>query len=159
MNKEKSRDQSLYNYLESLQLEYITCELRKRVYLKAKDRSFYQRTMAYKKSKIEDISTRNFLPTIFNDDKVKANMYALVYKEHGYPNFIYNSTADHAEFADKDIDNYFSVDAEVRVLMSENTVEVGIIIDRFFENGIIQIKLREHAETSPFPINRVTRIL
>lgn len=159
MHKEKSRDQSLYNYLESLQLEYITCELRKRIYLKKKDRSFYQRTMDYKKTKIADIAERNFLPTIFNDDKVKASMYAKVYKEHGYPEFVYNSTSDREEFVDKDRDNYFSIDAEVRVLMSESTVEIGIIMDRFFEKEIVYVKLREHAETSPFPISRVTRIL
>lgn len=159
MDNNKSRDQSLYSYLECLQLEYITCELRKKIYFKKKDKAFYQRTMERKQEKIKDISERNFLSTIFNDDNVKEEMYARVYKEHGFPDFAYNSDSDIIEFAQKDKEYYYSENAEVRVLMENEKVEVGIIVDRFFEQGLIHIKLRNREETKPYPLARVTRIL
>ena len=159
MEKGKSRDQSLYEYLECLQLEFITCELRKKVYFKKKDKSFYQRTMDRKKEKIEDIAGRNFLPTIFSDDIVKENMYARVYKQHGYPNFIYNSDADREEFLEKDMEHYYSEGAEVRVLMENEKVEIGTVEERFFDKELIHVKLRNGQATNPYPMNRVTRIL
>lgn len=159
MSKQKSRHQSLYEYLECLQLEYITCELRKKVYFKRKDKSYYSKTMDRKKIKIEDIAERNHLPTIFNDDKIKEGMYSLVYKEHGYPEFIYNSEEDKVEFLEKDKENYYLKGSEVRVLMEDGYVEVGTIEDSFFDEEIAHVKLRNHPETKPYPMDRVTRIL
>lgn len=155
----KSRDQSLYSYLECLQLEYITCELRKKVYFKKKDKSFYQRTMDRKREKIKDISERNLLQTIFSDDSVRVELYAKIYKDHGFPDFAYNNELDIIEFAQKDKDYYYSEGAEVRVLMEDQRIEIGIITDRYFEKNLIHIKLRGDDLTKPYPITRVTRIL
>lgn len=159
MEKGKSRDQSLYEYLECLQLEYITCELRKKVYFKKKDKVFYQRTMDRKKEKIEDIAGRNFLPTIFSDEAVRDNMYSSIYNSHGYPNFVYNSEADKEEFLEKDKEHYYSEGAEVRVLMENEKVEIGVVEERFLDEELIHVRLRFEEKASPYPIDRVTRIL
>ena len=159
MDNNKSRDQSLYSYLECLQLEYITCELRKKIYFKKKDKAFYQRTMERKAEKVKDISGRNFLSTIFNDEAVKDAMYARVYREHGFPDFAYNSDSDVIEFAQKDKEYYYSENAEVRVLMEEDKVEVGVITERYFDKGLIHVRLRGREESKPYPLARVTRIL
>jgi hypothetical protein len=124
----KSRHQSLYDFLECLQLEYVTVELRSKIYPSINDKKYYRKVMGYKIDKIVDIASRNTLPTIFNDDDKKREIYYAVYTKFGVPAFAYKDPEDKDKFYEQDLLNYFAVGAEVKV-RTETGIEVGVISD------------------------------
>jgi len=131
----KSRHQSLYDFLQALQLEYVSAELRSKIYTSNSDKRYYKRVMSHKKEKIEDISLRNDLNTIFTDDSVKKEVYALTHTKFGIPTFVYRNDEDKAKFEESDLLNYFSVGSEVKIQGDDESVEIGIIVDaQQFEN-------------------------
>ncbi len=157
MESSKSRDQSLYDYLECLQLEYIVCELRRKIYSKRKDKDYYQRTMDRKTEKINDIAGRNRLPTIFTDAEIKERLYEQIYPEQGYPRFVY-SDSDREELEEKDCANYYRTGAEVRVQF-EDSIEVGVIEEFYPKQKIVHVRIKKQQEAHPYTLSRVTRIL
>jgi len=84
---QKSRHQSLYDFLECLQLEYVTVELRSKIYPSISDKKYYKKVMGYKLEKVEDIALRNDLPTIFNNDEKRREIYEMVYTKFGATTF------------------------------------------------------------------------
>jgi len=108
-----NRKLSIISYFDKLQLEYIINELRRKIYHKKKDKTYYSRVLEQKRQNIEDISSRNKLPSIFNDVNVKKLYYDKIYNEFGLPNFMYRSEAHRAEFELNDIQNYFLVGSEI----------------------------------------------
>lgn len=126
--RDKSRDQPMYDFLECLQIEYVSAEVRSKIYPSNSDRKYHRRVMGYKREKIEDISLRNALPTIFNDqDKIKL-IYGKVYTNFGCPSLSYRNNEDRDKFFADDVLNYFSVGSEVKI-NEENGVSVGVISD------------------------------
>jgi hypothetical protein len=172
MSKDKTRNLSLYDYLEALQKEYINAELRKKVYPITKDKEFYKRTMLHKEEKINDIAKRNGLPTIFVDQSEHERLYALIYGESGLPKFIYRNEGDIEEFRKWDVINYFAEGSEVKVITDEE-IKVGIISNNqevrnifFKENGIVDdtkhvvsVKFRGEHQSEVVLIKNISRIL
>lgn len=170
----KTRNLSLFEYLEALQLEYINAELRKKIYPIIKDKKFYTRTMSYKREKIEDIAGRNKLPTIFNDDRVNFSLYEKIYtSQYGLPNFMYRNTREIDEFRKWDIINYFAKGAEVKVKVDKQTDEIGTIVDNTMiveianqsnivvdpDRLIVKVKLKGQEKSSNYLIKHICRIL
>lgn len=168
----KSRNQSLFDFLECLQLEYITAELRSKIYPSSNDKKYYRKVMRYKREKIEDIAQRNDLPTIFSSKDGKANeMYKQVYAKFGVPSFQYKDTADREKFEYNDLINYFIVDAEVKVLREDGDVDVAIIVDNEslevawndgdddFSKVAIAVRKRKTNTTEVVLIEQLSRIL
>ncbi|MBV1929555.1 MAG: hypothetical protein KUG81_08615, partial [Gammaproteobacteria bacterium] len=125
----KSRHQSLYDFLECLQQEYITVEVRSKIYPSVSDKKYYKKVMGYKVEKIDDIASRNELPTIFNNENKRQTMYSEVCTMFGVPNFAYRDEADKEKFFEGDLLNYFSEGAEVRVLQEDEAIDIAVIVD------------------------------
>lgn len=173
MSEEKTRNQTLFEYLESLQTEYINAELRKKIYPILKDKRFYERTMRYKKEKIKDIAHRNDLPTIFNNDDEKERIYSKTYTKYGLPNFLYRKKEDIEEFRKWDVINYFALGSEVKIDEGGGMVSVGTIMDNsnitsiFFDNigiidyskNVVLVKIKGQSTAKPVLIKYVSRIL
>lgn len=159
INSKKSRNLSTFQFFEQLQLEYIVAELRKKIYPSVKDKNYYKRVMKFKKEKIEDISTRNTLPSIFTDLSCKDDLYKRVYNEIGPPTFYYRDEDHKNEFGEQDLANYFLVGSEVKVHRGDDKgISIGRIELANLEAGLVLIKLGE-SEIKNFDIKRVTRIL
>lgn len=163
-NKEKTRHQTIYEFLECLQLEYVNLELRKKIYPFANDKKYYKRTMEFKKQKIVDIATRNRLSTIFDDEQVKAKIYNQCIPQWGLPIFIYQSEDDYNNQRHWDIINYFAVGSEVKILMDDNSIAIGTIISAdhltpFSSVSVVTVKLRDDNRSYIKLWNQVSRIL
>lgn len=126
MNNYKDKDLSIFEFYETLQKEYIVCELRKKIYPRDKDKRYYGKTAEFKESKIKDISERNQLPSIFNSESVKKDITGRVFSEFGMPNFMYRNNAEKLELKPKDIYYYYNEGVEVKV-KTEAGVKVGVI--------------------------------
>ena len=158
MESSKTRHLSTYEYLQILQIEYIVAELRKKVYVKKKDRDFYKRVLEGKEKKIKDICLRNSLPSLFEDDTTKAEVYAEVYKAYGYPSFHYKNDEQIQEFKAKDFYYYYYKGADFRVKEGEE-VKVGTLVSVDEENKIVYLKLKGEELERPFTTDSVARII
>ncbi len=155
---EKTRDISIIQFFEVLQKEYIVAELRKKIYPKLNDKNYYSRLMSQKKVKIEDISSRNNLPNIFNDEYTKREYYSMVYNTQGIPTFIYRDDAERRKLQGKDFEYYYSLNADVKVVTQTQTV-VGKIDDTDLEANVVYVKIKGSKQTVPCHTSNVTRIL
>lgn len=158
MDKEKTRNLSTYEYLQILQVEYIVAELRRKIYVKKKDKSYYSRVLEGKERKIKDICQRNSLPSLFEDGGVRAGCYANVYPATGYPDFHYKNDEQIQEFKAKDFYYYFYKGSDFRVV-EEGVTKVGTLISVDEENQVAYIKLKGDESDRPFSINSVARII
>lgn len=157
-SKGKSRDISLFKYLGVLQREYLIAELRRKIYVKPKDKQYYERVMRFKREKIEDISERNLLPNIFdNTSEGEMQREQIFPNQGGYPVFIYRDESEKESYAIKDFENYYSPGSEVKV-KSEGGFQVGVITD-IRSHEVIEVKLKGESTPFGFPKLNVTRIL
>jgi hypothetical protein len=85
---EKSRDIPLSELYSNLQLEFISYFMRAKTYRKEFAIN-YKKVCDVKREKIENISSKNNLPSIFNDSHAKQRYLDKFFNESGIPNFIY----------------------------------------------------------------------
>ena len=155
---QKTRHLSIYEFLEILQMEYLTVELRRRIYPKQRDKAYYTKVMSHKKQKIQDIAMRNSLPSLFSSNEVRQLMYQKMFCEKGLPNFIYRNQADEDALSKLDIENYYAKGAEVKVF-HESQIIIGEIYEVHLNKKIIFIKPRGSEQMVPYAMDNVTRII
>jgi hypothetical protein len=159
-SRDKTRNQSLYEYLDALQLEFIQAELRRKIYPKPKDKRFWDRVLEHKEFKVKDIAQRNGLPCIFTDEKIREQYRLKIFNETGIPSFFYKDEYDRAEFEIKDFRYYFSAGSEVKVLVGNGEVSIGkVAANPIFGEDAVRIKFKGESEEYVTSINYVTRIL
>lgn len=156
VKKEKSRHQSTFEYFEILQLEWFSADLRAKIYPRIKDKNFWKKVREGKEITIQDIATRNSLPSIFDDDQLEQALRKKVYRDESYPNFIYKN-ADHQLTQEYyDLLYYYNQGAEVRFEVYGEMM-VGKVKDYkpFSKNLTVIFEGKEEI----LPISKVTRIL
>jgi len=168
MNEEKSRDLTIFEYFEQLQLEYIVAELRKKIYPSLKDKNYYRRVMQQKEAKIQDIALRNSLPSIFSEGngKYKREKYQEIYYERGLPNFLYRDEIMRDKFEESDINNYYYEGSEVKVFIpkdkeEEEEIVIGSISSVNLDAKLVEVKFETSSgpKYKNFSMENVTRIL
>lgn len=112
--KSKSRNLSVYEYFNVLQLEWIVADLRIRLYPKKKDKEYWAKVREGKRVIIESIAEKNHLPTIFSDGEMKTSFEAKIYLPEGVPNFVYKDEDNRKAQEPFDLIYYFSKGSEVR---------------------------------------------
>lgn len=125
-NKEKTRDLTVFEFFEQLQLEYIVLELRRKIYPSLTDKDYYHRVMEQKKEKIQDIGSKNYLPSIFTDKNIKNHKYSQVYVPFGMPNFFYKDENHKQKYAVLDKKYYYLPESEVRFSI-DGEIRIGKI--------------------------------
>lgn len=99
------RNLSPAEYFLEIQKEYLIAEFRSKIYPNPRDKKYYQRVMRYKADKIRDISARNNLYSILNNETMKNEVVrSFVFDVSGKPIF---------KMTDDDIENYYAVGCEV----------------------------------------------
>lgn len=158
--REKTRNLPVYDYLRQLQKEYIVAELRKKIYPGYKDKAYYTRVMEGKEQKIEDIATRNSLPTIFTDRDLRTEIYHLVYREKGYPNFSYRDELEAESLVDLDRYYYYMNNSQVKFFIKDK-MKIGTIISVDFLKDEVVVSCSEDSHTYKLNLqdDNLTRIL
>lgn len=100
---EKTRDLSVAEYYSIIQREYLVAEFRRKIYYNHKDKAYYERVMAHKRDKINDIASRNHLDSIFTAPELLREVREELFDSCGHPTF---------PLTDEDRRNYFSVGNE-----------------------------------------------
>jgi hypothetical protein len=154
----KDRNISPVEFLKRLQLEYICAEIRKKIYITDSDVSYWNKVMEGKKIKIIDLSTKNFLPTIFNNDEEKIALYKEVYNQQGLPNFIYKNQSTELTLKPNDIKFYYYPNTSVRVYPKNEPMFLGTIKFTNYEAELLEIHSNS-GEVGVYPMSQVSRIL
>lgn len=114
MDKKKTRKQSVYEFFQTLQVEWIVADLRSRIYPQPSDKAFWTKVKEGKKQIIENIAEKNFLPTIFVDSEMKRALENKVYRDKGVPSFLYKDDNQQRIQEPLDLTYYYAKDADVR---------------------------------------------
>lgn len=86
----KSRNISVYDFLQALQQEYICLEIRNKIYVHKDDRNYFRRLMEKKQENIQSLALKNKLTTIFDSKDEYLAVWDTVVPLYGLPKFIYN---------------------------------------------------------------------
>lgn len=143
-NKVKTRNLSIAEYFDVLQDEYMVAEFRKKIYFSPKDKSFYNRVMEHKREKIENISNRNNLDSIFNSELKRKEVQDKLFDHLGRPKF---------KLSDKDITNYYNPGNEF------SYEGKAWILDQICENGHLILYNRTEKRFQEVKKSEVCRIL
>lgn len=148
--------QSIIEYFESLQIEYLITQIRRKIYTTASDKRHYDKVMNLKEEKINDIAIKNSLKTIFNSPEKKAELIAKVFPTKGLPQFgKYLRT--------QDITNYYSKGATVKVYsdMRADMEDFHLAKIQDYDISTKVVVLRYEADNSIQAVNSdlVTRLL
>lgn len=155
-SKKKSRDLSIYQYYQVLQMEWLTADLRYRLYPK-KDKEYWNRVKEGKSKIINQIADKNHLPTIFIDDEMKRIFEFNFLGDEGLPKFIYKNEVDKMKQEPLDLIYYYNKGSEVRYdCFGEQ--KIGKIANYQPFKNTIQIE-DESGIINLFDIKTVTRIL
>lgn len=154
----KSRDLPILDYYEILQKEYIVAELRRKIYPSKRDKDYYERVMDGKREKIEDIATRNGLPSIFTDDDMKERYYDSVYGD-SFPDFVYKSDREEQQLAPKDKSNYYQEGEDFKITTGDDEFKFGTLISVDHDKEVAKLKVRYEEEVMTAHIDNIQRIL
>jgi hypothetical protein len=155
--KLKTRDLSAAQFFETLQLEYLICELRAKIYPQ-KHKDYWRGIAENKKERILDISKRNHdLPCIFSHSFIKEDFQKKVFPEVGFPKFIYRDEAQRLRQERWDWVNYYSVGCSVRIYDNSFFVGLGEVKRVDYENKTA-IVLFENEEKE-LSLHTLTRLI
>lgn len=158
-NKKKtaSRKLSIYEYFETLQVEYLVANLRHRIYPTQKDKAYYQKVMEGKRRTIEEIGERNQLPTIFFDSDKKRAFEEKIYGQ-AIPNFYYKDTTQKEYQEYYDLINFYAEGTEVRCEVNDE-YSVGVIKKYTPFAKELVVVLKDTQEELSLSLSLVRRIL
>ena len=145
----KSRDISIVEYLECLISEYFQADMRAHVYRKRSDKSYWSRTASHKQEKILDITSRNRIPNIFDEQSVYEKYYNKYYSTTELPTIFEN---------DKDIQMYYSEGSDVTVHDADKIL-VGKILTVDLINSNVEVNLFDDNSVHTYTFAQVRRIL
>lgn len=154
----KSRHQSILEFFNNLQLEYIQADIRHKIYPRLKDKTYWKKVMDGKKETIEKLANRNRIPSIFSDEAMLKEFESKVYQTHSYPLFTYRDEQNKQEQGFYDLQYYYYAGADVRVQVFGET-KVGKITKEFvpYLNSFVYVTIE--GKEDKYPISQVTRIL
>ncbi len=153
MNENKSRNLSTLEYIKVLEVEWWINSLKRKIYPSKVDKGYYTRVTMFKKSRIIDMSDRNQIPHIFNDNDKMKELNKRLSPVGGCPEFEGRT--------DLDLINYYLPNSDVRCFYGfENRkplIKVGKIIS--FDIKIHQVEVQVENEQAKFlTTSSVTRI-
>jgi hypothetical protein len=152
----KSRNISVYDYLQALQQEYICLEIRNKIYAHKDDRNYFRSLMDKKKQNIIALARKNDLTSIFDDEDEYLVVWDKIVPHYGLPKFIYNIV----NVSDKQLTfPYKGTVVEVletgkygvteRVNFSDNTVTITVD-GQLARYGYDDVKRLNHQDTDEF---------
>jgi len=133
----KSRNISILDYFNTLQLEYFCAELRSKIYTGSADKEYWKTIMAHKKNKIQDIAERNKLKSIFSDNVEYQRIFDSV-MHYGIPSFTYRDEYQKRKLEKRDMYFYFKPGSDVKFINGSEFT--GKIKYYDLENKTIQIE-------------------
>lgn len=157
-SRPKTRHLSTFEFFEVVQIEYLCAVLRARIYVRTKDKSYWNKVAAGKRQIIETIAARNTLPSIFTDSDLETALSERIYCENSHPNFCYKDEAQRTDQEYYDLLYYYNKGCDMR-FDNDGDVMIGKVISYTPFDKKIKLKLQSSETTVEIAIDKVTRIL
>lgn len=136
----KSRHITIVDYLEQLQLEYISAKIRYTISRKEVDKTYWQTVMFHKECKIKDIANRNVIQHCFTNKELYNKLFNTIVV-YGFPKLQYRDFYQKQRLQQKDFKNYFSKGSIFKY--KEIELEKSIKYDGFCEISKFNIEKKE----------------
>lgn len=94
-----TRHLSVAEYFLQIEKEYLIADFRRKIYFSPKDKNYWTKVCGYKKTRIEKISERNRLNSIFNSEDKLNELRKELFDNFGKPKFL---------MTENDVKNYYS---------------------------------------------------
>lgn len=159
MNSTKSRNLSIFDYIEILQEEYMCFDIRSKIYRFKVHKDYWNLVKEGKKKSIIEICKRNSLPSIFTSHIEAERVGKKVFIGLPYPKFSYKDEKFRAQWEQWDEKNYFNRDANVKVEMPEGAMLYGSITGYDYNTKLVTVRVRGEDVVREVNKDQVTRIL
>lgn len=140
MELKKNRDIPLTDFYTNLQLEYLSYYMRGKIYKRQEDLKKFSDICEKKREKIEGLSRKNCLPSIFNNKTYRERYLNLFIGEFGLPQFQYRDDYQRKIKGMWDKKYYFNEGTNVKVNV-DGVVDVGVVVNNDYENGMVTVRL------------------
>lgn len=159
MSSIKSRNLSIFDYIEILQEEYICFDIRSKIYRFKIHKDYWNLVKEGKKKSILEICKRNSLPSIFTSPIELERIGKKIFIGLPYPNFSYKDEKFRNQWEHWDEKNYFNRDANVKIEISEGAMLYGSIVKYDYVTKKVVVRIREEDVIREVNKEQVTRIL
>lgn len=149
----KSRVISLEKYFNVLQKEYVCTLIRHHIYPNKHDRDHFVRVMTKKEAKINNISEKESLASIFTDTSVFSTIYSEIVGEYGFPNFIYNERIQPDE-----VKKHYRFPYSGTLVFVQDQNKVGLTDYYDFDKREVYVRFSEGLQSQAFEHNGVHRL-
>ena len=122
----KSRHIPITELYSNLQMEYISYFVRSKIYFNDFSKN-YSKICQQKKEKIDNISSRNHLPSIFNNESIRDKYVQKFLGDFGFPNFSYKDSVVKEKMQKWDRFYYFGSGVSV-VFKEDDIPQLGVIV-------------------------------
>ena len=150
-----SRNLPLADLYTALQLEFLSYFIRYKTYRRDFSVS-YKQVCDVKREKIEKISSRNNLPSIFNDEHAKQRYMDKFFNESGIPNFTYKDDQIKEKMNCWDKHYFFQRGCSVRFRENEDVL-IGQITSNDKDTSIVTL-IDENQTPRELHYNNIARI-
>lgn len=142
----ENRDIPIIEFIEVLEREYISAYIRKKIFPRKKDKSYWSKVMNGKKDKIENLCSKNSLSSIFNNSQREIEIWRRIVPQYGMPSLFINKHM--IDRYNKSKKKFFPYAHMVLRLKKEAGLDFSLcIVDKFdFENQSIFIKERDDSK-------------
>lgn len=123
----EKRNLSLSEYLDILQEEYLITKFRRSIYPAQTDKLFFEKVMKMKQDKIENISTKLKIDTIFNNSKLFDSVRSKIFNYLNQPIFGMNSKDEYYYYY-KGSDFITVLDRSKCKIIEHNSSERNVLI-------------------------------
>lgn len=151
----KSRDLSLADYYEILQKEYISYHIRAKVYPEEYANK-YRKYCVCKREKIEKISNKNGLPSIFNLMSLRQRFFDEFFNLYGLPNFEYRDEKSRHIMGRWDKEYWFGTGVSIKVKTEDEILVVTVHHNITYFNRVV---VNLGGELEQFDYRFITRII
>jgi len=137
---EAKRNLSALEYLKVLEIEWWICNLRRKIYPSRQEKAHYNKVASLKKCRIIEMSERNELPHIFNDDNDLMKQLNKHFSQNGGCPVFEGKTPE-------DVLYYYSKNSDVRCFLGnlpnslKSIIKIGKIISFDETNELVLVKL------------------
>lgn len=155
MTEAKSRDLPLSDLYSCLQLEFLSYFMRGKTYCKEFAEN-YRKVCIVKKEKIDKISSKNNLPSIFNDQHAKQRYLDKFLNPQGIPNFTYKDEDIREKMSCWDRHYFFQKGCSVKFIDGEDVL-IGQVIHNDKNSSIVCI-MDENKVERELHYNNISRL-
>ena len=142
----KTRNLSIFEFLDVLQRELVCCEIRSKTDTHEGQRIYWEEIGEKKKEKIKEICRKHYLPNMLADKNIKKVVESSIYGDFGFPKFIYKDEEQKSQIYKWDVLNYYSKGTKVIIKINDSLQEAEVVKVEFLGPPAIIVILSDGIE-------------